>query len=272
MAGRKDQTDTALAGPRRSRRMLLAGGTGALAVLAAEALARPAPAAAANGGNVILGQDNTETTETDIINSTSGDGVLGLLASGAGNGLTATTASGNGVFAISVGGTGVLGQSGSPVSGFPGVANGVHGLTASFSGVGVLGENTGGGTAVGGISSTGDGVGGTSSSGNGVHGRATAAGGAGVLAENTGGGTALRVAGPAVFSRSGVLTIAAGKSSGTVTGVALTAASLVLATVQQNLPGVYVRAAVPNVTGSSVTINLSKAPTASAKVAWFIVN
>jgi hypothetical protein len=136
----------------------------------------------------------------------------------------------------------------------------------------VLGENTGGGTAVGGVSTTGDGVGGTSSGGNGVHGRATAAGGVGVLAENTGGGTALRVAGPAAFSRSGVLTIAAGKSSGTVTGVTLTAASLVLATVQQNLSGVNVRAAVLNVTGSSVTINLSKAPSASAKVAWFIVN
>jgi hypothetical protein len=57
-----------------------------------------------------------------------------------------------------------------------------------------------------------------------------------------------------------------------VTGVALTAASLVLATLQQNLSGVYVRSAVPNVAGSSFTINLSKAPSASAKVAWFVVN
>jgi hypothetical protein len=79
-------------------------------------------------------------------------------------------------------------------------------------------------------------------------------------------------AGTTTFSRSGLLTVAAGKSSGTVTGVALTAASLVLATLQQNLSGVYVRSAVPNVAGSSFTINLSKAPSASAKVAWFVVN
>jgi len=101
---------------------------------------------------------------------------------------------------------------------------------------------------------------------------AAAAAGVGVLAENTAGGPALKAAGPAVFSRSGILTVAAGKSSGTVTGVALSAASLVLATVQQNLSGVYVRCAVPNVAGSSFTINLSKAVTASAKVAWFVVN
>ena len=54
--------------------------------------------------------------------------------------------------------------------------------------------------------------------------------------------------------------------------MALTSASLVLATLQQNLSGVYVRAAVPNVTGSSFTVYLSKAPTTSTKVAWFVVN
>jgi hypothetical protein len=86
------------------------------------------------------------------------------------------------------------------------------------------------------------------------------------------GGPALKAAGPAVFSRSGILTVAAGKSSGTVTGVALSAASLVLATVQQNLSGVYVRGAVPNTAGSSFTLYLSKAPSAGAKVAWFVVN
>ena len=55
-------------------------------------------------------------------------------------------------------------------------------------------------------------------------------------------------------------------------GVAQTAASLVLATLQQNLSGIYVRAAVPNTCGRSFTVNLSKAPTASAKVAWFVFN
>ena len=55
---------------RRTRRQLLAGGTGALAaVLAAEALARPAPALAADGDNVVLGQDNTASATTVIANS-----------------------------------------------------------------------------------------------------------------------------------------------------------------------------------------------------------
>jgi len=55
-------------------------------------------------------------------------------------------------------------------------------------------------------------------------------------------------------------------------GVALTSGSLVLATLQQNLSGVCVRAAAPNTTGSSFTVYLSKAPSAPATVAWFVVN
>ena len=105
-----------------------------------------------------------------------------------------------------------------------------------------------------------------------MHGITDSATGAGVVAENAAGGAALQVQGVAAFARSGLLTVAAGKSSATVTGVALTAASLVLATVQQNLPGVYVRAAVPKITGSSFTVYLSKAPTVTANVAWFLVN
>jgi hypothetical protein len=46
----------------------------------------------------------------------------------------------------------------------------------------------------------------------------------------------------------------------------------VLATLQQSLSGIYVRAAVPDAAGSSFTVHLSKAPSADAKVAWFVVN
>ncbi len=94
----------------------------------------------------------------------------------------------------------------------------------------------------------------------------------GVLAEDTAGGTALQATGPAVFSRSGVLTVGAGTSAVTKTGVALTAASLVLASVQQDRAGVWVRSAVPNVVGSSFTIHLNKTVAASTTVAWFVVN
>ncbi len=78
--------------------------------------------------------------------------------------------------------------------------------------------------------------------------------------------------GKAQFSRSGVLTVAAGKSSATHAGVALTSASLVLATVQQDRPGVWVRWAAPNVARSSFTVHLSKAVPARTRVAWFVVN
>jgi hypothetical protein len=121
-------------------------------------------------------------------------------------------------------------------------------------------------------------VGGTSSSGNGVHGVSST--GIGVLAEcpsGTGvratGATALSVLGPAVFSRSGTLVVAAGHSSATQTGIALTAASLVLATIQSSVAGVSVQG-VTLVTGTSgsFTIHLTKTVTASTKVAWFVVN
>ncbi len=49
--------------------------------------------------------------------------------------------------------------------------------------------------------------------------------------------------------------------------------SLVLATLQQNLSGLYVRSAVPNVAANSFTVHLSKAaPSGGAKVAFFICN
>jgi hypothetical protein len=141
-------------------------------------------------------------------------------------------------------------------------------------GIGMLAEGgTGNGIGVSGLGrGSGDGVLGTAVAGSGVHGRATVAAGVGVRAENTAGGAALQATGPAVFSRSGLLTVAAGSSSATRTGVALTAASLVLATLQQDRAGVWVRSAVPNVAGSSFTIHLSTAVAASTTVAWFVVN
>ena len=51
-----------------------------------------------------------------------------------------------------------------------------------------------------------------------------------------------------------------------------TTASLVLATLQDNRAGIFVQAAVPNISGSSFTIHLSKAVSANTKVAWFVVN
>src|SRR5215472_5617580 len=147
----------------------------------------------------------------------------------------------------------------------------------------------GGGLGVSGISNSGDAVSGASGTGHaffgvagglvasvvgknvgsGVGVRGECAAGLGVLAI---GAVALEVHGPAVVSRSGVLTVAAGKSSATKTGVALTSSSLILATMQQDRAGVWIRSAVPNVAGSSFTIHLSKAVTARTSIAWFVVN
>jgi hypothetical protein len=239
MTGQTTTTDPARssAPARRTRRQLLAGGTGALAaVLAAGTLARPAPAYADNGNPVILGQVNTEANPTFIDNTTSGVTTLGL------------TGDGGGAVCLNVdtdGGIGVLAHSGT-------------------------------GFGVSGSSGSGDGVEGLSSTGNGVHGIGGAIGVLGECPAGTGvaasGATALAMQGPAVFSRSGIVTVRAGQSSATQTGVALTSLSLVLATLQQDHTGVYVRSAVPNPAASSFTIHLAKAVTVSTNVAWFVVN
>jgi hypothetical protein len=234
------------------------------------------------GGDGVQGNGNGNGNGVTGNGSGTGAGVAGYSTSGWGvfaesasnTALQALGHTGTGVVGTSTGAAGVYGQSGA-TDGFAITRDGVRGFTDSAKAAGVRGQNASGGHGVsGGTSSTGGGgsaaVDGTNSgTGPGVRG----AGGIGVLAQATGSGaTALSVQGPAVFSRSGVLTVAAGKSSANVTGVALTSASLVLATLQQHITGVYVQAAVPNVTGSSFTVYLSKAVTAATKVAWFIIN
>ena len=139
---------------------------------------------------------------------------------------------------------------------------GAHGLPGA---AGVWGANLGSGPGVLGTSNGG---------GAGIHGVASS-GGTGVYAENasSSGGTALQVIGPAAFNRSGIATIAAGSTSVTI-GVAggLTTSSLVLALLQNALPGIYVASAVPNPSTGQVTIHLNAAPGTPAKVAFFVVN
>jgi len=82
------------------------------------------------------------------------------------------------------------------------------------------------------------------------------------------------------FSRSGVVGIMFPGSSATVTGIQLTDRSMVLATIQNYVPGVFVVAAVPVLTGPgafhSFTIHLNRAPGTmsapkSVQVAWFVI-
>ena len=271
-------------GSSRSRRGLLAGAAGALGVVAAKALANPAPAQAADGQPVLQGTDNGPASARTLIMTTgfaefasladssasNGKGSVGVWGHGADNGVMGESVSGGtGVLGLggANGGTGVVGNGGGQAG------SGVVGTSGSAGGTGVIGTSGGGnGTGVLGTGSgTGNGVHGIALKGNGVHGSA-GTGGIGVLAENTSGGAALTVTGPASFSRSGVLTVPAGHATATQSGVALSTASLVLVTLQQHATGLYVLAAVPNSAGHSFKVYLSKSVSASTKVAWFVVN
>ena len=76
--------------------------------------------------------------------------------------------------------------------------------------------------------------------------------------------------GKATFSRSGLITVAAGSSGKTVTLTGVTKASMVLATAQQD-NAVYVRSAVPG--NRQFTLHLTgPAPTGGLKVSSFVLN
>jgi len=247
----------------RSPRWLRPVTTAALAtgvLLAAFALGLSGTATATQGSPVLAGLTNTETSATGITNSGSGDG---LFAQGA---------DGRGVY-------GSEGQSCAatkypPCAGVFGEGDhaGVIG-NGLFDGVGVEGdafERPGvlgnGGPGVEGVGDL------SGASSVGVKGTSADPSGTGVVAEATAGGTALQVAGPAVFSRSGKVGVAAGLGFVEVPGVALTSGSLVLATLQANVSGLWVRAVVPHVSQQSFTIWLSERSTQHVWVAWFVVN
>jgi hypothetical protein len=170
---------------------------------------------------------------------------------------------GNGVYGLSNGplASGVYGSNSSD-------GYGVAGRTGSSVRAGTLGDNTGSGPGVTGESAAGTGVLGVSHGA----GDATASNGIGVRAMASGSGTALSVNGKAKFSRSGTLIIPAGASKVTVSGVSLSEASFVLATLQAYRAGIAIAAVVPNAAAGSFTIRLTKAVTSSTKVAWFVVN
>lgn len=190
-------------------------------------------------------------------NSGSGDGISGVTNSTTASGVRGENAGGGpGVTGVAEGiAAAVSGQNGGSGDGVfgenMGTGNGVHGLTDANPAAGVFGEHSGNGSGVRGLA-FGD--------------------AAGVLAENGGTGPALSVQGKAEFSRSGKATLLAGRSSVRVSGVALTGDSLVLATLQKLRPGKFVTAAVPDVAGDSITINVNQAVNQATAVAWFVVN
>jgi hypothetical protein len=148
----------------------------------------------------------------------------------------------------------------------------------SSTGIGVYGFSTSG-AGVAGSSLSRIGVQGDSASDVGVYGASYESGvgvfgwsqdGTGVRAQA--GGTALRVDGKATFSRSGRLTLQAGQSSVAKTNVTLSRYSMVLALLQTNRAGIYVRAVVPSPSTSSFRVYLNAAVPGTTNVAWFVLN
>jgi hypothetical protein len=91
----------------------------------------------------------------------------------------------------------------------------------------------------------------------------------------TAGSTALRADGPSEFngitsfSRSGVASVRRGSASVTVSGVALTAGTAILATLQDRVNNLYLHAVETDVATGSFTIFLSTAPDRDIRIAWF---
>jgi hypothetical protein len=289
--GRGEQTSAK--SQRRTRRHLLAGGAAAVGAVAAEALTRATPASAANGNPIIIGQLNQASSNTSV-NDNGGDTAFTALGTASGTALEGDAVNGTGVSGTSVSGTGVSGTTGSTAAGAAAVTGEITSVSpgalsaavrgtndgTGANGIGVHGSHAGDGWGVYGTSRGGIGVFGNVPAGTGVEGSGSTgvfgvAGtqqGVGVLAQNNGGGPALKVEGVAAFSRSGVATVPAGKSQ-VSQSLPLTSASFVLATIQGNVTGLYVRG-VTIATGASgsFTIHLSKAVTSNTHVAWLVVN
>jgi hypothetical protein len=223
--------------------------------------------------------------------STSGDGVFGTSKSG--DGVAGGSTSGRGVYGQSISGSGVHGSSpsgigvsgdsdsGTAVSGFSATGNGIYGASGSASTSGVVGVNIWEGNGVAGQSNSrplgtkgvfsAATLGDNTADGIGVWGRS--AHGTGIFAEAINpDAVALRANGVTRFARSGRLTIKAGAASATKTGIRIDAGTLVLATLQQDRAGVYIRSAVPNAAGNSFTVRLNEAVGSDTKVGWFLVN
>lgn len=220
----------------KSRRWLLASGIGA-GVAGVAALGGADPSGASTGNDLVLGSSNTATSRT-FLDASSPMSLIG--------------------FQCNVIGPGSIGS---------------YGSTAG--GIGVQGSDYGGpssemGTGVYATSDLGDGI----KAQGGRHGAWGIGGatGAGVLAENPSGGPALQVNGRASFSRSGLVTVPAHTRSVTVTGVALSTQSMVLATLQAHVGNLSIAAAVPNPSASSFALFLTATPRAPTTVAWLVID
>jgi hypothetical protein len=252
-----------------SRRALLAGALGALAGSVAHAIGRPDVAHAANGDTMKVGGDNFENNARTAIYQleyTSPSLALFAYTYGTGPAFASTSVSGDG--AIFVGGgvnrVGAYGQTFAGGTGTMGVsiAENVP-LPNPEPDTGVFGFADRNASARGVFGLTGPGTG--------VRGQTTTLTGYGGRFVAPTGGKALGVVGRAVFSRSGVATVSAGRNYVDVTvGGGLPTGSTVLATIQGVRSGTAVSSVRLNYpSAGKARIYLTRSVTSSTKVAWF---
>ena len=291
----------------RSRRSIIAAALGGAGAMVAASLGRAAPVAAADGDPVALGEGTTATdnaaTAVTLVNSTA-DGIGAISANRTGVIGRSVTSLGSGGRS-----TGVIGSTGDGTDLAANTdATGIYGYADdSNAAAGVWGDTIQGtgvvGTGVWGVYGTGDteivgdvegaavGVYGFAGdqaileppASTGVVGMAGAGGGTGVRGHAAFGATtgvwasafsssqtALYVGGKLKLSRSGRVSVGSTSTSKKVTMGGVTTASYVIATLQTNVSGLYVRAVVP--TTGSFTIYLSKAPGKTVVVGYVVVN
>jgi hypothetical protein len=234
----------------RSRRAILFGGLGALGVLAAKALPGSTEAVDAGGSTIQTGGSYDTHQATTIYNRDASDyfrssidlagpdsGAYGASATPDGEGLTGLA---SGVNGIGVHGT-LLGSNGSTA------------VWADTSGkahqVGVLAEAIPEGYAV----------------------WAKTHNGAAVRASATG-GYALQAEGVTVFDRAGSISFAKGQLSKTVSMFMNHGDTLVVATIQGDVAGTWVRGVVVDVPHQHFVVKLNRAAPKALRVGYFVIN
>jgi hypothetical protein len=279
---------------RRSRRAVLGAALGGAAAAAASGLIAASPALADTGDNAVLGQANTADAETSFENTTpTAPSLGGTSVTGTGVVGTSTDATPTVDWTVESHKTGMYGVAGDPtnaisntdetgVYGFADVSTssrGVFGESSKGTGVVALGDTGLFGIGYWGVYATGrmGVVGDVYIDSTGVYGFSgsvaapTAPAGVGVYARaGSTSQTALQVVGKVKLNRSGRASVSARHSTRTVTMSGVTTSSYVVATLQTNVSGLYVRAVVP--ASGSFKIYLSKSASKKVWVGFVVIN
>jgi hypothetical protein len=247
----------------RSRRALLAGAGGAAAAIAANA-AMPVSRVLAVDQPLLLNVANAPTANTTVEGSITGAPVLTIQNDDAGTG--------GGISGKATGGPGVAGATGTASAGIAGLSGDGSGSPTDTSFTGVFGYSQAGD----GLTTFGAGVWGVSDD-IGVYG----SGSSGVIGDGGTSGTGLEgysatgwglyVTGKVrLANRSGKFNVSKNASSFTKNLAGVTTSSTVIAVLQSNQGGTWIRAAVAGT--NKFTVYFNRPLTAIASVGWIVLN